>query len=309
MSIKKSIFIACLKMGKRKERLRNAQNKPFDVEKSRKSIEILNKLIGWLQPVRNDIKREMTHVDGMPGVHIDNPSSTQRVILYLHGGAYIKGLKHLSSLYHYFSAELAVACEAEVWMPDYRLAPEYPYPAALEDVYAAYQSLLSKGVEPRHLFVIGDSAGGGLTLALLMKLRDEGKPLPKAAVTLSAWTDLALTGESMIKRDDLDPMLSYKPVSDVPPLIIQKGQEKDPYISPLYGNYKNFPPLMMLVGGQEILYDDTLRVVEKAKKAGVNVTLEIEEEMPHVYPVFAGILPEGKKAIEHISLFVKKNVV
>jgi acetyl esterase/lipase len=307
MNIKKSIFMAILKMGKYKERKRKAQNKPFDVEKTRKSIEILNKVIGWMQPIRKDIKLKNALLDGIPGFHIDNPSTTKRVILYLHGGAYIKGLKHLSSLYKYFSAELAVACEAEVWIPDYRLAPEYPYPAALEDVYRAYQSLLVKGVEPHNLFIMGDSAGGGLTLALLMKLRDEEKPLPKAAVTLSAWTDLALTGESMIKRDDLDPMFSFKPLADVPPLIIEKGQEKDPYISPLYGTYEELPPLMMFIGGHEILYDDTLRVADKAKKAGVNVTLEIDEAMPHVYPVFAGILPEGKRALDQIALFVKTN--
>ena len=110
----------------------------------------------------------------------------------------------------------------------------------------------------------------------------------------------------MIKRNDLDPMFSFKTVSEIPPFVLQKGQEKDPYISPLYGSYKDLPPLMMFVGGQEILYDDTLRVAKKAKKEGVKVTLEINEAMLHVYPVFAGVFPEGKKAIEQISLFIKK---
>jgi acetyl esterase/lipase len=277
------------------------------VEKSRKGVEILNKAIGWLQPIRKDIKLSETHLDGIFSYHVDSPSPTKRVILYLHGGAYIKGLKHLSRLYKYFSVELSVACDAEVWVPDYRLAPERPYPAALEDAYAVYQSLLDKGTMPDDLFIMGDSAGGGLTLALLMKLRDEKKPLPRAAVTLSAWTDLALTGESMISRDDLDPMFSCKPLADIPPLIVEKEHEKDPYISPLYGTYEGLPPLMMFVGGHEILYDDTLRVAAKAKKAGVEVTLEMSENMPHVYPVFAGVFQEGKRALDQIAQFVKKN--
>lgn len=307
MCIKKFIFMKALKFGKAKERKRSAQHIPFDVEKSRKGIEILNKVVGWLQPLRKDIKLRETYLDRILTYQVEGPSTTKRAILYLHGGAYIKGLKHLSNLYKYFSAELAVACEAEVWVPDYRLAPESPYPAALEDAYAAYQSLLSKGIAPHDLFIMGDSAGGGLTLALLMKLRNEGKPLPKAAVTLSAWADLALTGESMTSRDDLDPMFSFKPMADIPPLIVEKDHEKDPYISPLYGTYEGLPPLMMFVGGHEILYDDTLRVAEKAKKAGVKVTLEISKNMPHVYPVFAGILYEGKRAIDQIAQFVRKN--
>lgn len=306
MDIKKFIFLTILKLGKEKEKERKAQHQPFDAKKSRKSAEILNETVGLLQPRRKDITLKKTQLKGMPCYHVYAPTRAKRVILYLHGGSYTKGLEHLSSLYEYFTTELAAACEADVWAPNYRLAPEHPYPAALEDAYKAYQKLLAQGISPQDLYVIGDSAGGGLALALLMKLRDEGKHLPKAAVTLSPWTDLALTGESMKTRDDLDPMFSFKPLKDIPPLIVDKKHVKDPYISPLYGTYQGLPPLLMCVGGHEILYDDTIRVAKKAKQAGVNVTLVTHKEMSHVYPVFAGIFPEGRKALDQIASFVKK---
>jgi len=306
MSVKTFVFYTILKLVKSKSEKDHKNHKPFDIHTFRNDIEGFNKLTRLLEPARKDI----TITDEILGeifcFHAHSPEKTNRTILYLHGGGYVLGLKTQSNNYRYVIAELAAACQANVWAIEYRLAPEHPYPAAIEDTYAAYLALLDKGIDANDIFVMGDSAGGGLTLALLMKLRDEGKPLPKGAIPLSPWSDLLGTGESMTTRAALDPLLAQFSLDEWASLSVNKERMNEPYISPFYGNYEGLPPLMIVVGGREVLYDDSIRVAEKAKQAGVDVTLDINEEMFHIYPVFGGVFKEGKEAINRMANFIKK---
>jgi len=307
MSIKGIIFVSFLKLGKLKAAIDRKRNKPLMAAQARKDAGLLNRLVGYLQPMRKGAVIHDESLDGINCWYIKGPNEPKRVILFLHGGAYVFSLQHLSNFFRYFLPELSVACEADVWAPDYRLAPEEPFPASLDDCYNAYLSLLAKGIDPKNIFVMGDSAGGGLTLALLLKLRDEGKAFPKAAVAISPWTDLASSGESFGLRADLDPMLPAETALLLIPNIVNEKNLRDPYISPLYGDYEGLPPLFIIVGGREILFDDARRVAEKAAAAGVDVTLDIEEKMIHVYPVFGGIFKEGKEAMNRIAMFVNKH--
>ncbi|MBY0501306.1 MAG: alpha/beta hydrolase [Alphaproteobacteria bacterium] len=259
----------------------------------------------WSMP-KETVKEDITFKT-VPGWHIQTQKPSKHTILYLHGGAYIYGFEHVGNMYKAFLANLSLTANANIWAPDYRLAPEYPFPAALEDSQLAYLTLLEKNIDPQTLFIMGDSAGGGLALALLLKLRDQGLPLPRGGITLSAWTDLAITGDSIITRATKDPLFNGDLLRGVVRHIVSEKNSKDPYISPLYGEYKGLPPLLMIVGGREILFDDTLRVVEKAKRAGVNVNFDIYEEMFHVFPLFSDVFPEGHNAINKIALFMNNN--
>jgi len=221
-----------------------------------------------------------------------------RTILFLHGGAYVRGsiVSHRGLV-----ARLCARSGARALVIEYRLAPENPHPAALEDALAAYRQLIAEGIDPASLVVAGDSAGGGMTLALLVALRDGGDPLPRAAVTLSPWSDLAITGESVKSRVDQDPFL------DGPYLHLMAGRylggqdPRTPSASPLFADLHGLPPLLVQVGSAECLRDDSLRVAEKARAAGVEVTFEEWPEMIHVWHLFAHALPEGQQAIDRVG--------
>lgn len=226
---------------------------------------------------------------GVPAEWVVPPNATDTQILYLHGGGYVLGS---INTHRGLVSRIARAAEARGLVLDYRLAPEHPFPAAIEDAVAAYRFLLNEGAEPAQIAIAGDSAGGGLTLATLISLRDAGDPLPACAVTLSAWTDLANTGESRRTRADLDPMDD----PDSPPLgdyYLDGVDPKHPLASPLYADLHGLPPLLMQVGTHETLHDDTIRLAEKAKAAGVDLTLEIDEGMIHVYQMYASMVPEA----------------
>jgi len=309
MSIKSYILMRAIKLRRAQRARRRRLKIPLDIIGSRKQAIAFNAVVSRLQPDQHDVEIVEDNLDSIRSLRIQGHSKPNRVILHLHGGAYFFGVDHMATIIRYFASELARTCEAQVWTIDYRLAPENPYPAAINDAFKAYLALLAKGIDPRQIFVVGESAGGGLTLALLMKLRDEGKPLPKAAVVISPWTDLALTGESRWERENIDPMLSSQGEAAAVSLIVSPESVKDPYISPFYGTFEGLPPLMVLVGGREVLFDDSVRIAEKAKQAGVEVILDINEEMFHTYPVFGGVLKEGKAAIYRIAAFVRKNSI
>jgi len=307
MGIKSFFLMKAISFRRAQRARRRKLKKPVDVPRARKQALVFNAILLKLHSKLTDFEFVEDNLGGIRSLRVQSTTDPKRVILHLHGGAYFFGLDHLSTIIQYFSSELAQQCDAQVWSIDYRLAPEHPYPAAINDVYSTYLALLNKGIDPQDIFVVGESAGGGLTLALLMKLRDEGKPLPKAAVVISPWTDLARTGESRVQREKIDPMLSSEGEAESVALIVNKEHEKDPYISPLYGNFEGLPPLMVVVGGREVLFDDSARVAEKAKQAGVQVVLDINEEMFHTYPVFGGVIKEGKEAIDRIAAFIKRH--
>jgi len=221
-----------------------------------------------------------------------------RALLYLHGGAYQIGspgtLRHLV-------ARLSGVAQARALSVDYRLAPEYPFPAAVDDAVAAYRWLLAEGTDPATIAVAGDSAGGGLALGTLVALRDAGEPMPAAAVLLSPWTDLALTGESLRTRASVDVMVKPGSMHQTAAFYLAGEDPRHPYASPLYANLRGLPPLLIQVGDAEVILDDSTRVAARAREAGIDVTLEVWDEMPHVFHAFAGLLPESDQAIERIG--------
>jgi len=243
---------------------------------------------------------------GVPAVHVATPRSRHDCcILYLHGGAYVYGSP---SHYRDFIWRIAAATAASVLCIDYRLAPEYPFPAAVDDAVSAYRWLLAEGTSPRRMAIMGDSAGGGLTFGTLLKLRDERIPLPAAAVALSPWTDLALTGETFQRNARADPMLNPDQARVFADCYLAGADPRHPYASPLYGNPEGLPPSLIQVGADEILRDDAERIADRLRAAGCAVELEIWPRMPHVWQFFARFVPEGRQAIERIGDFVQERL-
>jgi acetyl esterase/lipase len=229
-------------------------------------------------------------------------AAADEVILYLHGGAYTAGscASHRNAVSH-----IARAAGIRVFMPEYRLAPEHPFPAALEDGLAAYRWLLDRGKPARKVILAGDSAGGGLALAVMVAARDEGLPLPGAAALISAWTDLAATGDSLKSRNNKDPWFDADEIGPMARNYHQDTDPRHPLVSPLYASLEGLPPLMLQVGDHEILLDDSTRLAEKAREAGVDVTLRVWPGMWHVWHFFVGRMPEAKQAILEMAAFLE----
>ena len=228
-------------------------------------------------------------------------SRPERHVLYLHGGGYVSGAP---AHYRHFTWRIANAVRACVWILEYRLAPEHPFPAALEDAAAGYAWLADKIPDTRQLFVIGDSAGAGLALCLLLKLRDDGGSLPGAAVAMSPWTDLALTGQSLTSNAAADPMLNAENLAELAQYYLAGADPRTPYASPLYGDPAGLPPVLIQVGSDEILRDDAVRMAEKLRKENPHTRLEIWSRMPHAWQLFVPVLPEAHRAIAQIGDFI-----
>jgi len=252
--------------------------------------------------VARDVKCEAVSAGGVPAEWIVPPGAADdRVILYLHGGGYVMGS---INTHRAMVARIARASQARALAIDYRMAPEHPFPAAVEDATAAYRWMLAQGYKPGKIVISGDSAGGGLTLATLIALREAGTALPAAAVPISPWTDLEGTGASVKTRAATDPMVDLQGLKRMADMYAGDHDKKNPLLSPLHANYRGLPPMLIHVGDAEILLDDSTRVAESAKKAGVKVELEAWDQMFHVWHVFAKILPEGQQAIDRIGSYV-----
>lgn len=240
----------------------------------------------------------------VPGLWITTPAGRSRSILYFHGGGYALG----SSRAHAEMASwIARAAQARVLVLDYRRAPEYRFPAALEDALLAYRWMVNSGTDLRAITVAGDSAGGGITLALLTTLRDRGEPLPSSAVCISPWVDLAMTGESIVSKAALDPLLTRESLRQFADWYLGGQDARNPLVSPLHADLRGLPPLLIQVGTSEILLDDAVRLTDRARAAGVKVTLTQYEDMPHVWHVFASFLPEAREADREIGEFVMQH--
>lgn len=219
------------------------------------------------------------------------------VVLYLHGGAFVA---ETPTFHGGLLARIGREARARALMVSYRLAPEHPYPAALDDCLGAYRWLLSQGQSPERLVVAGDSAGGNLTLALLLRLRDEGLPLPAGAVALSPVTDFTFSGDSVQRNDGVDDMFSadmMEPLVDV--YLADRGLRTHPHVSPVFGDFAGLPPLLLVVGSTELLLDDSVRVAQRWPHA----TLLVWHGMPHVFPGF-DVLPEAREATQRIGRFI-----
>jgi acetyl esterase/lipase len=226
------------------------------------------------------------------------------VILYFHGGGYCIGS---AQTHRDLVSRLCIAAGARALSVDYRLAPEHPFPAAVHDGVAAYRWLRNQGVPATSIVIAGDSAGGGLALATLLSLKQAGDELPAGGICMSPVTDLAKEGESMRTKVDVDPMVQPKSSTAYAQKYIAGGDTKTPLASPLYAELKGLPPLHVLVGTWEVLMDDSTRFARKAQAAGVAVDLEVWEEMIHIWPFFAAVLPEGRQAIDRMASFIKKH--
>lgn len=224
--------------------------------------------------------------------------TNDRAILQLHGGGYIGPMKNIYRTFAtYYSKALG---GGRVLTIDYRVAPEHVFPAALEDAYTAYEWLMTQ-YAPSKIWIAGDSAGGGLALALVHYLKDKGRPLPAGVIAMSPWTDLTASGESYKTNYEKDPQFGRTTDSMLFNMdYVGDSDPKNPYISPLFGDFTGFPPMLIQVGGYEMLLSDSLLVAEKAKAAGVKVRCTVYEGMFHVFQMAKGAIPESKKAWKEI---------
>lgn len=227
-------------------------------------------------------------------------AAEDKVILYVHGGGYVMGS---AGSHRDMTGRLSKAAGARVLSLNYRMAPEHPFPAAVDDAVAAYKWLLDQGIKPANIAIAGDSAGGGLALATLLAIRDGGHPVPAAGIGISPWVDMEGTGETMTTRAAVDPVVQKEGLLGMAKLYLGDADPKNPLAAPLHANMAGLPPLLIQVGDHETLLDDSNRIAERARKAGVDVTLKVWDEMPHVWHLFAPILPEGQQAIDEIGAF------
>lgn len=249
------------------------------------------------------VRFERVDADGVPAAWVSGPGAKDgRAVLYLHGGGYYNGSL---TTHKGLAASISQAAEVPVLLIDYRLAPEHPFPAAVEDATGACRWLLRGGLPPERLAIAGDSAGGGLAVAAMLELKASGDPLPAAGVCLSPWTDLAMTGESIRTRASVDRTLRPSDMPFVAWCYLQTADPRTPTASPLYGDLAGLPPLLVQVGTDEILLDDSRRLAERAGRAGVSVRLDIRDGMIHVWQAYSRFVPEASKAIAAIGEFLR----
>ncbi len=274
-----------------------------DAAAARASRARLAALERWIPPPPRGTRVEHIALGGVPAERVcARRAERSRALLYLHGGAYVLGSP---ALYRDLAARLSAACAMPVLVPDYRLAPEHPFPAALEDARAAWSALLAGGIAPQRAALAGDSAGGGLALALMVALRAAGEPLPACAALLAPWTDLTASGESLRSNAGRDPYLVADLLRPVAALYHGAHDPGEALISPLFADLRGLPRLLVHASDAEILRSDSERLVARARAAGVPAELHLWAGMAHVFHLFAALLPEARAAIAEIGAFVR----
>ena len=257
-------------------------------------------------PMDDDISTERVGAGSVPAEWIVAPGAQDgRVLLYLHGGGYVFGSMRTHRV---MLAHISRAAQARVLGLEYRLAPECPFPAAVDDAVAAYRWLVNNGTGPQEIVIGGDSAGGGLMVASLVALRYLGEPLPAAGVGISAWTDMEATGQSFTTNADLDPLVNRDRLINLGETYLGGKDPRAPLASPIHADLTGLPPLLLQVGSTENLLDDSTVLAERAREAGVEVDVDIWPDMPHVWHHFAPILPEARHAIKRIAEFMRKHL-
>jgi epsilon-lactone hydrolase len=294
MSVRAELLRLALRLFKHR-----GKHRLTDLETARRRLRLLESLVpGPPAGTRN----ETLDADGVAAVRIAAPGTRDDAcVLHFHGGGYVIGS---ASLYRDFTWRIGAAARASVLYFDYRLAPEHPFPAALDDAVTVYRWLAGR-IEPRRIAVVGDSAGGGLALGTLYRLRDEGLPLPAATVVISPWTDLALTGPSLQSNAAADPMMDVTRLPTFAGFYLAGVDARHPYASPLHGDASGLPPTLIQVGSDEILRDDALRMTTRLQDAGCHAEIEVWPRMPHAWHLYARILPEGRAAIARAGHFVQ----
>ena len=255
-------------------------------------------------PVPPGVRFESVDAGGVPAEWmVPSGASAQRTLLYLHGGGYLVGG---ARDYRDTVSRIAGAAQARALTIDYRLAPEHPHPAAVEDAVTAYRWLLANGTDPARIVLAGDSAGGGLSVATLVSLRDQGMRLPAAAVCICPWVDMEMAGASMDGNAESDPLVKRDVVTGMATAYLAGQDPRTPLASPLHADLKGLPPLLIQVGSAETLLDDARRLADRARAAGVDVTYEAWPDMVHVWHLFGSFLPEAQQAIQRIGDFTRQ---
>ncbi len=293
--------MAGMSIAKLKQILREKQL-PADVEPP---VEAMRKSMEKLAfQAADDIETQAVSVAGRAAEWVRAPGSqAERAILYLHGGGYVIGS---INTHRSLAGEISRCAQAGVLLVDYRLAPENPFPAAVDDGVASLGWLIEQGFSANRLAIGGDSAGGGLTLATLVAARANRIPMPAAAVAISPWSDMTCSNESYQTRAAADPMVTVHGLKRMADLYVGDGDPRHPYASPNLADLSGLPPVLIHVGRDEILLDDALVFAEKAKAAGVACQLEIWDNMIHVWHAFHPMLDEGKRGIERIGEFLRE---
>lgn len=259
--------------------------------------------LGGQFPLPADVRTERVEANGVPAEWTATPAADAgRVLLFIHGGGYASGsiASHRAMV-----AEAGRQAGMRTLAPEYRLAPENPFPAALNDALATYRFLVSSGIEPGRIVIGGDSAGGGLTLATMLSLRGAGEALPACAWCISPWTDLEMTGCSITGKAGIDPMIQKDYLEGLARAYLGGQSARDPLVSPLHADLRGLPPLLIQVGSAETLLDDSVRLAGVAGAADVAVRLEIYPEMIHVWPLFHQKLAAGRLALEAAGRFMR----
>jgi len=255
----------------------------------------------------DDVVVEQVNAGGVPAEWVVAQNARPDVvILYIHGGCYVSGAP---LTVRECCARISRAAASRILSIDYRLAPEHPFPAPLDDVLCGYAWLLEQGYDAKRIIVAGESAGGGLTIAALMKIRDDGKlPMPALGVPISPWIDMTMQHETL-KRNVGRDIASVVPLHLGAKAYVGEGDPRGPYVSPLFGTLKGLPPLLIQVGGAEVLLDDGIAIAHKARREGVDVSLQVWPEMFHVWHWFGTELDEAREAIEEIGAFINGKLV
>jgi monoterpene epsilon-lactone hydrolase len=270
-----------------------------DVQKMRR---VFDEMLGSA-PLPDDVRTRTAELNGVPAIEVRAGAAapSSQTVLYFHGGAYAIGSAAASVG---LASEIARRTAGTVWTVDYRLAPEHPFPAAVDDALDAYRELLDQGVDAASIAVAGESAGGGLALALLLAIRDAGLPQPSSAAVMSPWTDLTQSGGTMTTKADADPALTSRALQTRSADYLAGADPRTPLASPLHADLSGLPPLLIQVGSREILLDDALRLAAKAARADVAVVLQTYPFAPHVFQGFALIADEAAKALDQVAAFL-----
>jgi acetyl esterase/lipase len=256
-------------------------------------------------PLPADVESTAVDAGGVPAEWLSVPESDpSRAVLYFHGGGYVIGSVNT---HRDVVQRICRATRSRALNVDYRLAPENKFPAAVDDAIRAYRWVLSQGIDAGNVVVAGDSAGGGLTMAMMLAVREAGDPLPRAAVLMSPWVDMEGSGESMVTKEDVDPTIRKSWLLRCAQDYLGDEDRKNPLASPLYGDLAGLPRILIQVGENETLLDDATRLAERARSAGVDATIDVWNEMIHLWQLLAPLVPEGQQAIDRIGEWVRSS--
>jgi acetyl esterase/lipase len=278
------------------------RQRPFDLSGDLPALRSgFNEVMSHI-PIADDVRKTRVNLGGVDAIEVSiSGTDSSNVILYFHGGVYVIGSADATVP---LASDLARRSNAKVISVDYRLAPENPYPAAVEDARTAYEGLLSQGIEPGNIAVAGESAGAGLAIALMLALRSAAAPMPSSGFLMSPYADLTLSGDSVVDKRSVDPLFTEEILRMRVGDYVAGADPENPFISPIFGDLSGLPPLLIQVGSHELLLSDAVRLAERAAEDDVAVILEVTPGVPHVFQGYAAFLDEGDVALNRAAEFL-----